>query len=389
MDGSQLPSRDATLASRAEAPARPRLLRRLLLGAALVGAIAGGAAYGRYWFVTGRYLESTDDAYTAADAATIAPRVAGPIVAVLVTDNQRVRAGDALARIDDRDYRASLEAATADIASARADIAATDAQITQQTAAIAQAQADIDAARAALGFATADNQRYANLVKTGDGTVQRAEQASADIRQKAASLARAIAAESSARQQTDVLQATRARAVAAEARAQAASDQARLNLSRTTIAAPVDGAVGDRSVRLGQYVQAGTRLMDVVPTGRDIYVVANFKETQLAQMWRGERATLAVDMLGSHGFIGHVDSLAPGSGAQFALLPPENATGNFTKIVQRVPVKIIIDDADPTTLSHLRPGLSVTATVDTRTRPPGVGQTLVGEAEEPVRAAAE
>ena len=389
MDGSQLPGRDATPVSSAEAPVRPRRLRRLLFGAALLGVLASGAAYGRYWFVTGRYLESTDDAYTAADAVTIAPRVAGPIVDVLVTDNQRVRAGDALARIDDRDYHAALDAATADIASARADIASTDAQITQQAAAITQAQADIDSARAALGFAAADDRRYVDLLKTGNGTVQRAEQANADIRQKAAALAHAIAAETSARQQIDVLRATRARAAAAEARAQAAADQARLNLSRTVITAPVDGAVGDRSLRLGEYVQAGTRLMDVVPTGRDIYVVANFKETQLARMWRGERATIAIDMLSSHSFSGHVDSLAPGSGSQFALLPPENATGNFTKIVQRVPVKIIIDDADPTTLSHLRPGLSVTATVDTRTRPPGIGHTLVGETEGPVRAAAE
>jgi len=157
--------------------------------------------------------------------------------------------------------------------------------------------------------------------------------------------------------------------------------QAELNLGYTSIVAPVDGAVGDRSLRLGQYVQPGTRILDIVPVGRDIYVVANFKETQLADMWRGEPVAVAVDMLPDVALHGRIDSLAPGSGAQFALLPPENATGNFTKIVQRVPVKILLDPpADEQVLAKLRPGLSVYATVDTKARPAGPLHTLVDEA---------
>ncbi|MBV8578302.1 MAG: HlyD family secretion protein [Acetobacteraceae bacterium] len=362
-------------------PARTRRIRLRPILLVLLGIAAGSAGgyYGHRWWTTGRFVEETDDAYTQADAVTIAPRVSGTINDLVVTDNQLVRAGQVLARIDDRDYRAAVAQAEADIAAAQADIGNLDAQITLQQASIAQATADIASAQAALDFARADYARYMDLMRTGNGTVQRAQQADTDIRSKTAALARSRAALEAAQQQVHVLQAQRTRTAAALARAEATAQQAKLNLSYTTIAAPVDGAVGDRSVRLGQYVQPGTKLLDVVPVGRAIYVVANFKETQLDRMWRGEHADISVDMLPGITLHGQVDSLAPGSGAQFALLPPENATGNFTKIVQRVPVKIVLDGADQATLAKLRPGLSVIASVDTRTRPEGPLQTLVGE----------
>jgi membrane fusion protein (multidrug efflux system) len=379
MDGSQ----PAGL-STASARPRRRGVRRVLLVVVLLVVVAVAAGYGYQWWTTGRFLQATDDAYTHADAASIAPRVAGTVSEVLVTDNQRVRAGQVLARIDPRDFRAALDQAKADAGSAQAEIGSLDAQITLQSATIEQAQADIVAAQAALDFARSDYTRYTDLMRSGNGTVQRAQQADTDIRSRTAALARSRAGYAAAEQQVQVLRAQRAKAVAALARARAAVEQATLNLSYTTITAPIDGAVGDRSLRLGQYVQPGTRVMDIVPTGRDIYVVANFKETQLARMWRGERVAIAVDMLPDVSLNGHVDSLAPGSGAQFALLPPENATGNFTKIVQRVPVKILLDAADAATLAKLRPGLSVYATVDTRTRPEGPPHTLVDEGSPPV-----
>jgi len=355
-------------------------VRHVLLLVTLLVVIGVAASYGYHWWMTGRFLEATDDAYTQADAVTVAPRVVGTVSEVLVTDNQRVRAGQVLARIDPRDFRAALDQARADADSAQAEIGSLDAQIKLQSATIEQAQSDVASAQAALDFARSDYARYTELMRNGNGTVQRAQQAEADIRSRTAALARSRAGYEAAGQQVQVLRAQRAKAVAALARARAAVEQATLNLSYTTITTPIDGAVGDRGVRLGHYVQPGTRMMDIVPIGRDIYVVANFKETQLARMWRGERVAIAVDMLPDISLSGHVDSLAPGSGAQFALLPPENATGNFTKIVQRVPVKILLDPTDAATLAKLRPGLSVYATVDTRTRPEGPPHTLVDEA---------
>jgi membrane fusion protein, multidrug efflux system len=340
---------------------------------------AGVAWYGHYWWTTGRFLEATDDAYTQADAVTIAPRVAGYIITVAVDDNQLVHAGQLLARIDDRDFRAALDQARADAAASEADVDGWDAQLSLQKATIAQADSDVASAQATLDFARNDYQRYTELMHSGAGSVQRAQQADADIRSRTAALARSRAALVAANEQVRVLQAQRAKAAAVAQRAEATVQQAELNLSYTVIAAPIDGAVGDRSLRLGQLVQPGTRIMDIVPNGRDIYVVANFKETQLAQMWRGQRVTAVLDMLPDVTLRGHVDSLAPGSGAQFALLPPENATGNFTKIVQRVPVKIVLDPADSETLRKLRPGLSATATVDLRTVPAGPRETLIGE----------
>jgi membrane fusion protein (multidrug efflux system) len=336
--------------------------------------LIGAGLFGRYWWETGRFLESTDDSYTAADAATISPRVAGYVTEVDVTDNQSVRAGQVLARLDDRDARAAVDRAVANVAAAEAAIHDLDARLALQQSDIAQQNANIDADQAALTFSQQDYRRYTSLAQSGAGTVQSAQRAAYDIRDKTAHLTHDRAALQAATQQVNVLQAQREQAVASLQADRAALRQAQLNLGYTTMTAPIDGAVGDRSLRLGLYVQPGTAVMQIVPMGQRIYVVANFKETQLAHMARGQKAMVSVDGFPDHALHGVVDSLAPGSGAQFALLPPENATGNFTKIVQRVPVKIRLD-ADPL-LDRLRPGLSVEATVDLRTTPPGPVQTL-------------
>jgi membrane fusion protein (multidrug efflux system) len=334
---------------------------RLLTMLAAVVLVAGGS-YGTYWYLVGRHFESTNDAYLGADSVTIAPKVAGYVTELAVQDNQRVHAGDVLVRIDPRDYRTALDSAAADLDNARATAANIDAQIKEQQSAIAQAQA-------AVVFSEQEFKRYADLARTGAGSTQRQQQTEADLAQRRAALGAAQA-------HTDVLQTERRQADAVIAAKAAALAQAKINLDQTAIVAPVDGVVGDRTVRQGQLVQAGTRLMSVVPTDK-VYLVANFKETQTGRMMPGQTVSIAIDSYPGQTVAGTVDSLAPGTGAQFALLPPENATGNFTKIVQRVPVKIALDPANPLT-ARLRPGLSVTATVDTRSvassQPPAVNQ---------------
>jgi membrane fusion protein (multidrug efflux system) len=304
----------------------------------------------------------------------VSSRLSGQIARVLVVDNQAVHAGDVLAVLDDRDLQVALDLARADVASTAADAESLQAQLTQQSSTIAAAQADQASAEAALVLARADLNRYTDLLRTGACSQQRQQQAEADIRAREAAVNRARATVAGAQQQVVVLQAQLARSRAQQARARANARQAELNLSYATITAPSDGAVGDRSVRPGAYVQPGTRLLNIVPMGAGLYVVANFKETQLARMGGGEAVEMELDQLPGHILHGRIDSLAPGSGSTFALLPPENATGNFTKIVQRVPVRVRLDD-DPA-LELLRPGLSVTARVDTRTAPDGPLRTL-------------
>ena len=381
MDGSQHVTVERPLASQTAlpaadaAPSPPRRSRRRALLAAAALAVLGGAGYfGDRWWTTGRFLEDTDAAYVQADMVSVSSRVAGQVSEVPVGDNQRVRKGDVLARLDDRDLQAAQAQARADVAAAEADIQSLQAQLRLQDSTITAADADIASADASAAYAKFEYNRYTDLVRTGTGSLQRAQQAEADIKGRDAAAAHARAAAEGARQQGTVLQAQWGRAQAAPLRARAVADQAALNLAYATITPPTDGAVGDRTVRPGQYVQPATRLLNVVPMDGGLYVVANFKETQLARMGAGEAVRLQVDMLGGEALRGTVDSLAPGSGATFALLPPENATGNFTKIVQRVPVRIRLDP-DPR-LSQLRPGLSVTASVDTRTAPAGPLRTL-------------
>jgi membrane fusion protein (multidrug efflux system) len=289
--------------------------------------------------------------------------VSGYIAEVLVGDNQPVKTGQLLARIDDRDFRTALNQARADVASSEAAVRNLDAQIALQQPVIEQETADVAAAEANLQFAQEERSRYDDLMKSGSGTIQRAQQTDAALREKIAQLQHGKSGLLAAQRKVDVLTTDRAKAVAQLDRARAVEAQAALNLSYTEISAPVDGTIGARSLRVGQFVQAGTQLMAVVPLDA-VYVVANFKETQLTHVRNGQPVEIRIDSFHSTKLKGHVDSLSPASGLEFALLPPDNATGNFTKIVQRVPVKIVLDDHSLSGL--LRPGMSAEPTVDTK-----------------------
>jgi membrane fusion protein, multidrug efflux system len=338
-------------------------LKGIALMLALLTGTAVGAYYGHGYWTTGRYLESTDDAYVKADSTIIAPKVSGYIGEVLVGDNQPVKAGQLLARIDDRDFRAALNQADADVAAAEAAVRNLDAQIALQQPLIEQGTADVAAAEATLKFAQEEQARYDGLMKSGSGTIQRAQQTDAALRERTAQLQHGKSGLLAAQKKVDVLTTERAKAVAQLDRARAVEQQAALNLSYTRIAAPVDGTVGARSLRVGQFVQAGTQLMAVVPLDA-VYVVANFKETQLTNVRNGQPVEIRIDSFHGTTLKGHVDSLSPASGLEFALLPPDNATGNFTKIVQRVPVKIVLDDHNLKGL--LRPGMSAEPVVNTK-----------------------
>ncbi|MET4390318.1 membrane fusion protein (multidrug efflux system) [Bradyrhizobium sp. F1.4.3] len=338
-------------------------IKRAALALALALGVAAASDFGYNYLTTGRYLESTDDAYVKADSTIIAPKVSGYIAKVLVGDNEKVRAGQMLARIDDRDFKAALGQVRADVAAAEASVRNIDAQLELQQPIIEQSTSDVAAADANLKFAQEERARYDDLMKSGSGTIQRAQQTDATLRASNAQLQHAKSGLVAAQRKVDVLTTQRAQATAQLDHARAVADQAELNLSYTEITAPVDGTVGARSLRVGQYVQAGTQLMAVVPLDA-VYVVANFKETQLTHVRAGQPVELIVDSFRNQTLHGHVDSLSPASGLEFALLPPDNATGNFTKIVQRVPVKIVLDDHSLTGL--LRPGMSAVPTVDTK-----------------------
>ena len=340
-----------------------RTVKRAALGLAIALSVAGAAEFGYGYLTTGRYLESTDDAYVKADSTIISPKVSGYIAQVLVGDNEPVKSGQLLARIDDRDFRTALDQAHADVAGSEAAVRNLDAQIALQQPVIEQGSADVAAAEANLNFAQQEQTRYDELMKSGSGTIQRAQQTDAALREKLAQLQHGKSGLLAARRRIDVLTTERAQAVAQLDHARAVEQQMALNLSYTQITAPVDGTVGARSLRVGQFVQAGTQLMAVVPLDA-VYVVANFKETQLTHVRNGQPVEIKIDSFHGTRLKGHVDSVSPASGLEFALLPPDNATGNFTKIVQRVPVKIVLDDQKLAGL--LRPGMSVEPTIDTR-----------------------
>ncbi|MBV8535750.1 MAG: HlyD family secretion protein [Alphaproteobacteria bacterium] len=350
---------------KAETDLRPsrRAIKRAALALAVTLGVAGAADLGYDYLTTGRYLVSTDDAYVKADSTIIAPKVSGYVSEVLVADNEKVKAGQPLARIDDRDFRAALRQAQADVAASEAAVKNLNAQIELQAPLIAQQAAEVDAAEANLNFAQQERARYDELMKSGSGTVQRAQQTDAALRAQSAQLRQSKEGLLAASKRIDVLTTQRDQAAAQFDHARAVEAQAALNLSYTEITAPVDGTVGARALRVGQFVQAGTQLMAVVPLDQ-VYVVANFKETQLTHVRGGEPVEIEVDGFRGTRLKGHVDSLSPASGLEFALLPPDNATGNFTKIVQRVPVKIVLDDSRLTGL--LRPGMSVEPTVNTK-----------------------
>src|SRR5467141_3088731 len=356
--------KDLLPGSHAPAVIRKFNFRRALMTGAAVAVVAGAAWYGWDYWTVGQYLVSTDDAYVKADNTTIAPKVSGYLREVLVGDNERVKAGQVLARVDERDFRVALDEAKSDVAAANAAIASKQAQLEVQQAVIDAAKATVDVDKATVTFAAQENKRYTDLASSGYGSVQNAQQAQSHIAGAQAAFQRDTANLASALKQVDLLKAEIAQANAALARAIAAQNQAELNLGYTTIVASIDGIVGNRTLRVGQYVQAGTQLMSVVPVA-GAYVVANFKETQLTDVREGQAVDIAVDMFPGQVVHGHVDSIAPASGQEFALLPPDNATGNFTKVVQRIPVRIALDrNSEPSI--ELRPGMKVTPTIETR-----------------------
>ncbi|HLG80330.1 MAG TPA: HlyD family secretion protein [Bradyrhizobium sp.] len=343
-----------------DAPQRRGLLRRrpvvAAIGALLLAVVLGGG----YLYVdqAGRY-QSTDDAFIAARQSTLAPKVSGYITAVPVTDNQHVAKGDVIARIDDRDYRIALQQAEAQVAAAQASIANIDAQLDVQQAQISANAAQVDQAQAALVFAEQQAARYEHLEQTGFGSVQNAQQYTSQLHQQQASLASAQATLKLAQRQLESLKAQRNSAEANLAQAQAQRDQAELNLSYTTVTAAQPGRVVNLSAAVGQYAQTGTGLAMFVPD--QIWVTANFKEIQLERMRPGDAVTLKIDAYPGRAIRGHVDSVQPGSGTAFSLLPAQNATGNYVKIVQRVPVKIVMDNT-PDDVA-LGPGMSVVPSV--------------------------
>ncbi|MBD9453362.1 HlyD family secretion protein [Rhizobium sp. RHZ02] len=357
------PAADVASAVEAKGKKGRKLVKRAILAAAFLAGAPFVADYGHHYWTVGRFIESTDDAYVKADYTTVAPKVSGYVAAVLVGDNDAVEAGQVLAKIDDRDHQAALSQVKADVKAATAAITNLDAQIELQQSIIGQARATIDASLATLDFARSDAARSQRLITNGVGTQSRAEQSQSLRDQAQAALERDRAALVAAEKKVPVLQTQREQAVAQRERAAAAQHQAELNLSYTQIIAPVDGTVGARTIRVGQFVTSGTQLMAVVPL-HSVYVVANFKETQLTHVRAGQPVEVKVDSFPDVEIKGHVDSISPASGLEFSLLPPDNATGNFTKIVQRIPVKIVIDDEKVSGL--LRAGMSVEPEIDTK-----------------------
>ena len=337
--------------------------RRILLVVAVLAAIGGTVWLGRWWTV-GRFIESTNDAYLQADSMTAAPKVAGYVTDVYVRDNQAVKAGDPLVRLDVRQYQVALAQSLATVDARRADIARAEADISQQRANLEQADAQAKVSRINAQHAGDEYARYAPLAATGAETHERVADLKSTRNQAVATLAANNASIAAARTQIASFTAQLQQARAQLEAAQASAAQAQLDLDNTIVRSTLAGRVGDRTVRVGQYVQPGTRLLTVVPVD-SIYLVANFKETQIGRMRIGQPVELHVDALPDDTLSGTVDSFAPGTGAQFALLPPENATGNFTKIVQRVPVRIRLG-ANARAPRMLLPGLSVTVDVDTR-----------------------
>ena len=321
----------------------------------LAAALNGGYLYLDY----AERFQSTDDAFIAARQSSLAPKVSGYLTAVPVTDNEHVATGDVIARIDDRDYRTALEQAEAQVAAARASIENIDAQLNVQQAQISANQAQVDQTQAALVFAQQQAERYEHLEQTGYGTVQNAQQYTSQLHQQQAALQSAQATLRLAQRQIEALKAQHNSAVANLAQAKAQRDQAKLNLSYTTVTAAQPGRVVNLSAAVGQFAQPGTSLTMFVPD--EIWVTANFKETQLDRMRRGDPVTLEIDAYPERTIRGHVDSVQSGSGTAFSLLPAQNATGNYVKIVQRVPVKLIMDN--PPTDVALGPGMSVVPTV--------------------------
>ncbi|HWL83386.1 MAG TPA: HlyD family secretion protein [Roseomonas sp.] len=348
----------------------PKRRRRWLLRVLPVVVLAAAALGGNWYWHTGRFLVETDDAYVQGNISVLTPRIEADVTEIAVADNQPVKAGQVLLRLDDRDARLLVRQDEAALEEAEAAIQTARQTITQLQAQIGSAEAQIEQARAEQARADAEARRTQSLTGSGYSSRQAAETAVADQRKAAAAVQAAEAELAVRRQAVPVQQAQLAQAAARRDQAAATLEQARIALTYTEIRAPFDGIAGNRAAQLGQRVRPGQQLIAVAPLPQALFVVANFKETQLAGMQPGQPVEISVDAIPGHALHAHVDSFAPGTGSQFSLLPPENATGNFTKVVQRVPVKLVLEPGQSAeAIARLRPGLSVVAEVDTRANP--------------------
>ncbi len=343
----------------------PFVGRRTLLGGAGLLALLATLTAGGLYFDYSNHFATTDDAFIAARQFSVAPKVPGYLTAVPVTDNQHVGTGDVIARIDQRDYEVALAQANAAVAAAQAGIANIDAQLEVQRAQITASETQVKLSEARLVYAQQQAERYGALTKEGWSSRQTGELAISELYQQQAALSNAQANVTVAHRQLASLKAQRNSAVASLQQAEAKRDQAQLNLSYTTVAAAQPGRIVQLGAAVGQFAQAGTALSMFVPD--EIWVTANFKETQLSAMRPGQPVTFRIDAYPDREIRGHVASVQPGSGTAFSLLPAENATGNYVKIVQRVPVKVVIDH--PPTDVALGPGMSVVPTVRTDPAP--------------------
>ena len=344
---------------------RSPVLRLLLLLALLIM----GAVAANWWFTEGKFIESTDNAYIQGNIAVLGPRVEGDIATIPVADNQPVKAGDPLVVLDATDWQAKLDQAKGAAGEAEAAIGTARMQIAQSQTALAQADALIAEAQVEQTRAVAQAGRAGALVGAGWTSRQANDQAVADAGKANAMLAAARAQKANAERAEAVAEAQAKQAEAHKNTAEASVRLAESSLADTVIRAPFDGIVGNRAAQLGQHVQIGQQLIAIAPPARDLFIVANFKETQLRHMRPGQPVDLTADIDSGKLIHGRVDSIAPATGALFSLLPPENATGNFTKVVQRVPAKIVLDPGEAAQAGWLRAGLSVSAGVDTRAEP--------------------
>ncbi|MBV2144314.1 HlyD family secretion protein [Falsochrobactrum sp. TDYN1] len=353
-------------ASPEDTPGKSPQKRGMLLGIALV-ALAGGLWYGYNWWTVGRFMVSTDDAYVQGDIASIAPKVTGYIESIPVAANQRVKAGDVIFQLDEGDYHIALDEAEAKLATQKHSLSRINAQIDAAQAGLQQARAGEQSAQAVLTNAESTMARIEKLHETRFSAQAELDNARSSLDQARAGYAASLAQIASAQANIDVLKAQYSEAESSMRSLELARDKAARDLSFTTLRAPFDGVVGNLSGKKGDLVSPGQKIAALVPVNQ-LYIDANFKETQLAEIKSGETAHIYVDAMGGTHFEGRVASIAPASGAVFSLLPPENATGNFTKVVQRVPVRITIPE-EALQSGGIRAGLSVTVDVDTRTAP--------------------
>ena len=341
---------------------RPRARRRMFIAAgALI--LLGALAYGAHWWMKGRFVQTTDDAYVGGDVTVLAPHVPGYIARVLVKDNQHVDAGQLVVLLEDHDYRAAYDAAAANVEERQASLDRLRAQRLLDETLIGEARAALDSRKATARFTAQDARRYQRLAASHAVSIQDMDRSRSESAVAAAAVVAAESSLAAARGRLAVVDAQISEGRAALAKARAEQQAAELKLGYTRLYAPVDGYVGNRSAQEGSYAAAGRKLMSVVPA-RGLWVDANFKEDQIADMRAGAPARVVADVMPSKAWHGRVASLAPASGAVFSVIPAENATGNFTKIVQRVPVRIELEN-EAAILDILRPGLSVTVAVDT------------------------